>query len=176
MDAGKARVKSGRRRAVVVTGTLVAIGLCLVFGYRSLRPSPEDAWHRFLTSTNLAEDQLMDPLIMAGADVLPIVIEQVSNPELPGRRYAITFLGHQSCQQAVPTLERILMSDAEADIFRGDCLQSLAMIDPDLGNRYAQRFAEQDGYLGQRARELLADSDTLPPRRTYWDALFGRHD
>jgi len=49
-----------------------------------------------------AEDQLMDPLLLAGDDVVPLVIDELPDKEMRLRRYAIGFLGNGRHTPALP--------------------------------------------------------------------------
>src|SRR5262249_34357032 len=124
----------------------------------------------------VAEDMLMDPLILAGDKVVPLVIEAVKNKEMERRRYAIAFLGNGSYKQAIPVLEEILGDASEKDYVRGDALQSIYQIDDALGLHYAQEHQDSLDSLGQRAKDILSGRDYIKERRSYADALMGKHD
>jgi hypothetical protein len=122
-----------------------------------------------------AEDQLMDPLILAGPSVVPYVLEGIRNPESPRRRYAIAYLGHARTSSALPILEAIVRNEAERDYFRADALESIWLIDRDRGLSLAKAFHSGPGLLGRVATEALAGS-LSPFRRSWSDALFSRHE
>ena len=123
-----------------------------------------------------AEDQLMDPLILAGDKVVPLVIERVKDKDMPRRRYAIAFLGNGSYRQALPVLQQILQDSTEADYYRGDALQSIYQIDPRLGTTYAQNYQTGIDYVGSIAKGIIAGDRSLKKRRSYWEAWWARHD
>lgn len=119
---------------------------------------------------------LMDPLILAGKKVVPLVIREIKNKEMPRRRYAIGFLGNGSYRQSLPALEEILQDVSEKDYFRGDALKAIYLIEEALGMKYAEKYKESPGLLGDIAKDLLNGRISLKDRRSYYDALTGRHD
>lgn len=137
--------------------------------------SPDDALQRFYNN-NGPEETLMDPLIVAGDKVMPLVMREVKNKEMPRRRYAIAFLGNGSYRDAIPVLENILRDTREEDYFRADALTSIYMIDESMGLRLAQQYKDQADYLGDVSRRVLAGDAQLRKRRSYADAIVGMHD
>jgi HEAT repeat protein len=137
--------------------------------------SPESALSEFYVFRG-AEDQLMDPLILAGDKVVPVVIERVNDRDMPRRRYAIAFLGNGSYRQAIPVLEQILQDRTEKDYFRGDALESLYKIDMQVGTNYAQKYQTENDHLRRTATKILAGDSSMKQRRSYWDAWLGMHN
>lgn len=90
--------------------------------------SPQQALNEFYAYQG-AEDQLMDPLIVAGKGVVPLVITEIENPNMVKRRYAIGALGNIGDKDALPTLEKILDNNMEEDYIRCDALNSIGLID-----------------------------------------------
>jgi hypothetical protein len=137
--------------------------------------TPEEALQSFY-SQNGAEDMLMDPLILAGDKVVPLVINEVKSPDMPRRRYAILFLGNDKYINALPVLEQILADNSEKDYFRGDALISIYKIDNISGKKLAASFANNEGYLGLMSKAVLGGSEYANKRRSYIDALRGWHE
>jgi hypothetical protein len=163
------------RRAVLVVVVLSAA--VFVWWYEVTPRTPEEAMAAFYAQRNdgiTAEDQLIDPLVLAGDRAVPVVLREVVRAEMPLRRYAISFLGNAQSPEAVPVLQRILENSAEEDVFRGDALEALWAIGVPGREALAQRFASREDYLGQTASRLLAGYK--PERRTYWQALRHRHE
>jgi hypothetical protein len=156
-------------------GSLIAIILLTILAAACASQAPETALEKFY-SYDGAEDQLMEPLILAGDKVVPLVIEKVKDKNMPRRRYAIAFLGNGSYQQALPVLQEILQDRTEKDYFRGDALQSIYRIDESLGLNLAQKYKSEGGYVGDIANDLLGEKKYLPERRTYTAALTGKHE
>jgi hypothetical protein len=142
--------------------------------YGPLR-SPQAALADFYEPGFRAEDQLADPLVLAGPPVVPLVVEEIRRKDMPLRRYAIDFLGDRECSRALPALREILTSEDEDVYCRGEALQAIHAIDADLGGKAAESHAERPDYLGQIARELL-DGSAWSSRRTFWQAFSGCHD
>jgi hypothetical protein len=136
--------------------------------------SPKETLQRFYDN-NGPEDTLMDPLILAGEAVVPLVLKEVKNKNMPRRRYAIEFLGNGAYREALPALESILKDTTEEDYFRGDALRSIYLIDESRGQEFAQEYKDQTNYLGELSRRVVARDDQLKKRRAYSDAVVGKH-
>ena len=89
-----------------------------------------------------AEDTLKDPLIVAGTDVVPLVLEEIVKTDMVKRRYAIQALGNIGDSAAIPTLEFLAQSTSEPGYIRCVSTQAVAQIDWDAGRELAQRFSE----------------------------------
>lgn len=137
--------------------------------------SPEEILESFYQNKR-PEETLMDPLILAGKKVVPLVIEKVKDKKMPRRRYAIGFLGNGAYTQALPVLETILQDSSEVEYFRSDSLQSIYQIDPALGLKYAQSYRNESNELGKVSQDLLSQKRFVPKRRTYFDAWLAAHD
>ena len=92
---------------LIIVGFTFAIVVWWVFAQGPFR-NPRDALQDFLTGHDRAEDQLMDPLILCGGRVVPLVIAEIQNKDMHRRRYAIGFLGNGHYSEALPVLEKIL--------------------------------------------------------------------
>lgn len=158
--------------AIAISGAI-----CGVLGWRVVHPSPADALREFMSpNRNVAEDQLIDPLILAGDEVVPLVLRELRRRDMPGRRYAILFLGNVQAVDALPTLEGILHDETEDELFRGDALHAIAMINRRRAVELAGAYENADGFLGSVAGEVVQGRPEDFKRRTYWDALLGKHD
>jgi hypothetical protein len=116
--------------------------------------TPENAFNEFLTHET-KESYLVQPLCNAGEKVVPLVIEKIKDKDLQRRRYAIGFLGSGNYRQALPVLEKILGDESEQDLFRGDALKSIYLIDLNLGKSLSGKYREREDFLGRIAGELL---------------------
>jgi hypothetical protein len=116
----------------------------------------------------------MDPLILAGDKVVPLVIDRIRDKNMPKRRYAIGFLGNGPYKDALQVLETLLHDLTERDVIRGDALISIYQIDASLGLKYAEEFKNDPGYHGEVSRDILSGKDFLPQKRSYADALAGK--
>ncbi len=116
------------------------------------------------------EETLMDPLILAGEPVVPLVIERIKDRQMPRRRYAIGFLGNGSYKQALPVLQTILQDGSELDYIRADALHSIYQIDSALALKYAAAYKTESNDLGQVSQDLILNRRLVPARRTYREA------
>ncbi len=150
---------------------LVVSGLCLWIFFDS-QPSVDRIMADFHRAEGRSEDMIMDPLILHADLVKKRVIEDIKNPQMDKRRYAIAFLGNERIREALPVLEAIVNSESEQDYIRGDALESLVMIDEARGRALARSYSTRQDYLGRVARRSLSD---FTPRqaRTKTDAALG---
>ena len=157
--------------AIVALVALLAAHL-----YSRIPDSPERALAAF-NQEGGAEDQLMDPLILAGSEVIPLIEEDLVNPNVPRRRYAIGALGNIGNRAALRVLQRILGSRAEPDYIRCDALTSIALIDRPAGLQAANTYGQDGECLTELHEDLNHRYDAWRDsvKRTYIDALLGRH-
>jgi hypothetical protein len=140
------------------------------------RLSPEEALSRFHAQTDdgeTAEDQLMCPLVRAGADACDAIAREVTNREMPLRRYAIGAIGALRCRRALPTLTSMIQAEDERDFVRGDALEAVWMIDRPSAESFAKALAGRSDYLGSTAARVLRGE--VSPPMTYWDAVVCLH-
>jgi HEAT repeat protein len=143
--------------------------------------SPEQAIREFYSSDR-AEDQMMDPLILAGEEVVPLLLIEIEKKTRPQRRYAIGALGNIQDKSALSVLEEILGDEAEEDYFRCDALNSIGMIDFRRGRELAARergssvecLSELSSLILTTSKEDWLDDNYM--RRTRHDAQLGRHE
>jgi len=153
----------------------VAVVACLVWA-RAEGPlrSPEAAFEDFTKAKDRAEDQLTDPLVLAGPRVRPLVHAAVKDRAFQRRRYAIGYLGCAKYAAATPTFRAILTDESEKDYFRADALEALWLIGHADALRLADGYSGRADSLGQVARGLLAG--TWPQSCRSWrDAFLHTH-
>jgi len=137
---------------------------------------PDDTLSDFYEARERAEDQLMDPLILNGRRVVPLVISAVPNKDMRLRRYAIGFLGNGRYRSALPVLEEVLADESEIYYFRADALEAIYQIAPDRAQALAPRHVNGEDLLGQVARTIVADESPVYLTRSYWQALWHLHE
>ncbi|MFC1782652.1 hypothetical protein ACFL02_03585 [Planctomycetota bacterium] len=165
-----------KKKHIWMLGAVLILLFISVLAYKwHVKTDPENAFEEFCFAKGFAEDQLMDPLILAGEEVIPIVIESVKNHATPRRRSAIGFLGNAKADKALPTLVTILNDEAEPNYIRADALIAIAMIKLSKGKELSKRFEQNEGFLGYIAKKVLSEERQLLQRRTFFDALFRRH-
>lgn len=160
--------------------SLLFVGLALVVAYKIacyvLVPTSDEALEVFAhygeeAGEFVTAEELADPLIVARGDVVPLVIAALDDFESPRRRLAIGFLGDTGRKDALPALRRILDDPAEEEVFRGDALDVIAMIDLEEGKRLAARWSSTPelNFLNFTATSVL--EGRVSERRTYDQAL-----
>lgn len=171
------------KKPTVLAISALLLGLC-VWAAISLRSNipetPELALQAFY-EREVAEDQIMDPLILAGPAIIPLLERDLAKPEMQNKRYAIGALGNLQSEAALPILKTLAGAKTETDYIRCDALTAIAMIDRQESLRLASQVAKDDPKcLGEIADGLNRNYDswidTYAPRRTYLQALLGRHN
>jgi len=157
-----------------VAGVVIFVGLYVFMRHFFLTP-PEKALYAFYTASDGDEKRdLIDPLILAGRRVVPLLLKEVQRRDMPRRRHAIAALGNLGDWRAMPALETILHDHTEEDYFRADSLEAIALIDKDLGRHFAKQYADSDTpYLARASRNILSGGKDYPLyRRSFFDALY----
>jgi len=104
------------------------------------------------------------------------VIQEVQNPNMNLRMYAIRFLANEKNPHALPALRNILKDNLQADYSRSEALLSICNIDYTEGMAYAGQYANDNGILGETACSLLKYGDRRLYRRTSWEAQIRDHE
>ncbi len=159
------------------TGIFIA-GASLFFIRHFFLTPPEKAMREFYAVESTRPEEIIDPLILAGRRVVPLLVREVPKKEMPRRRQAIAALGNLGDWRAMPVLETMLADTSELDCFRADALEAIALIDKDLGHFYAKKYAESDSaYLARSSRNILSGGRDYPLyRRSFFDALYKGHE
>ncbi|QDU82566.1 hypothetical protein Pla110_43260 [Polystyrenella longa] len=163
------KVFFNRRRFLMGAASFCLLTIVIVFAARSA--TPEDAFEMFLTTTEFSEGELIDPLILQGDDVVPIVLENVKNKELPRRHYAIIFLGNGRYKESLPTLRSILFDSSESNTIRAQTLEAITQIDFSLGLTFAKQHLDAEGQLGLFSNHIVAKLQPVYEQRTLKDVL-----
>lgn len=120
-------MKNIPRRHKLALAFATAIPLAAIVYAFSLGPAPEKALVEFYTR-EAPEETLTEPLERAGDDIVPVVIREIANKQMPRRRYAIKFLGEQNHKEAIPALEVIANDHTEQDYFRSDAKEAIEQL------------------------------------------------
>ena len=92
------------------------ISICfLLFGCSN--QSPEQVLEEFY-SYNEPDSESLHPLILAGSEVVPLIIKKIQDRNMKRRRLAIDFLGNGEYKQALSVLTNILNDETEENHFR----------------------------------------------------------
>ena len=108
----------------------------------------------FMYGTGRMESQLTIPLQRAGSSILPRLLEEIQNKEMPRRRYAIGFTGDKFYRPALPVLQKILEDKTEIWYFRADALEAIFRIDPELATHLSPSYIDEKEWLGRFARNI----------------------
>jgi hypothetical protein len=158
---------------LVIFAILLPVLTLMILYLQKVPSSPEKALEVFY-AYNGAEDELMDPLILAGTEVIPLLREQIRDKNKPKRRYAIMALGHLGDSSSLPVLKQILTNASEISYFRCDALHAIAMINLEWGYSLAKKYLKGNiTCLSEMSQKRLTG---IPlEKRTWLEALFGRH-
>lgn len=146
----------------------------LLFATACSHKSPDAVLEEFY-NYHEPDSESLDPLILAGEKVVPLIIEKIQDKYMNRRRLAIDFLGNGEYKQALPVLQKIMQDENEEQHFRQTCLISIFQIDKTVGTEFAQYY-KNDIVLGEISKDILSNKEYLHYRRTYIDALLRRHD
>ena len=141
--AGRTKIAERSARTMTIVTTSLAILASCGAEEPVARVEPAEALSEFYAYDG-AEDTLKDPLIVAGTDVVPLVLEEIVRADMVKRRYAIQALGNIGDPTAIPTLEFLAQSTSEPGYIRCVSTQAVAQIDWDAGRELAQRYAETE--------------------------------
>lgn len=137
--------------------------------------SPESVLNRFYTEKDLAEDQLIDSLILGGPKVVPLLEREILKKETPRRLYAIHALSILGKNDSIPSIEHILQDKSEPEDFRAAAFRAIARIDLIYAQKIAPQYLNDTKNVVKYAREVFT-APTWLDKRSYWDAFFHRHD
>lgn len=90
---------------------------------------------------NVPESIIDRQLLNAGRAIVPYVITEIQQKDIPRRRYAIGALGKIGDRRALPVLEKLLDDDSEMFYFRHDALIAIWHIDRNLGDELAKKYS-----------------------------------
>ncbi len=124
------------------------------------------AWERFYVLA-YHEPEIDDSLIEAGAEMAPYIAEAVKHRDMNRRRYAVGALGCIGDASVIPTLEKLASDKTEKFYIRGDAMESIYLIDGQLGKQYARRYRADHEYLDGSANRILSDDEFLRDRCKY---------
>jgi len=142
--------------------------------HREIPSSPQKALEQFYAATDVAEDQLMDPLILRGPDVVPLLIREVPSRKMPRRLYGILAIGHIGDGRGLDVLKQIVSDPSEKEDIRYGALRSITLIDRDLALEVAKGYSDQEIPGLSRLQHELESGRPLE-RRTFEQALRGEH-
>ena len=121
----------------------------------------QQIWFNFYVTAS--ENDTTRVLVNGGAKIVPSAITAVRDKKLFKRRYAIAALGYLKDRAALKVLGDILHDAGELDYFRGDALESLFLIDEEIGKAEAVKVLAE-------AFDIKGDSLTLRiARRIIYD-------
>lgn len=162
-------------KKIIIVITVLSVAIVVGVAIWPRQTNVDSVMYDFHRAEDRAEDMLMDPLILNAALVKNRVIQDIKNPEMDKRRYAIGCLGNERIVEAIPVLLNILNDESEKDYFRGDALESIFQIGEAHARQLAEKHSSREDYLGMIAKGLLGGS-YKPYKRTKVEALIGRHD
>ena len=93
-------------------------------------------------------------LVTAGRAIVPYLVVEIRNRDMPRRRYAIGALEKIKDKRSLPVLIQIVEDESEIGYFREDALRAIWHIDRALGIEYAHKLAGKNPDM-DRTIELL---------------------
>jgi HEAT repeat protein len=105
---------------------------------------------------NVPEPIIDRHLLTAGKAIVPYLIVEIQNKDMPKRGYGILALGKIGDRKAVPVLIKIIEDHSELVYFRIDALRAIWHIDRKLGETYAAKF-EGENREFDRTIQLLKE-------------------
>ena len=136
---------------------------------------PQSALQDFYDGEDRTEEQLCDPLILAGPRVVPLVILDLPKKGTARRLYAIRFLGNGHYKRALPVLEQLLADDAENVSFRVEAFEAIYQISPDRARQLAPVYGYGRDRLARVAADIATHRDPGCWTRSYWQAFWHQH-
>lgn len=138
--------------------------------------TPKEVVLHFSTRNKMvAEDMMMDPLILSGDKAVSTIIKVIEDKNFPRRLYAISFLGNGSYIESLPTLKKILINVMEDSEFRGMALLSIYKINNTLGTKFALENLKEKGFLGEISKMIIDNHPYIEIKRSYLEAFLGVH-
>ena len=153
---------------------VVAAAMLWLFTVGPMR-DPRSALQDFYEGEDRPEQQLCDPLILAGPRVVPLVIADLPKKGTPHRLYAIRFLGNGRYARALPALQQLLADDQEYLAFRVEAFRAIYQISPGRARQLAPFYGYGRDQLARVAADIAAHRDPGCWTRTYWQALRHQH-
>ena len=165
-----------KKPAIVLLFLALVVGICIRWAIAEgpLR-DPAEALQDFYEATDRAEDQLIDPLVLNGQRVVPLVLRDLPDKEMPLRRYAIGFLGNGGYEEALPLLVKIVTDESEEYYFRSDALIAIYGISPETARQLAPNHVNGELLLGKYATVIVDGENPVYWTRSWWDAFRSYH-
>jgi 5'-3' exonuclease len=150
--------------AAIILGVVFVV---FNFVNKKIPDSPEIALQEFYHD-NRAEDQIMDPLILMGSEMIPRLSKEILNKNMIHRRYAIGAIGNIGDENAISILVSIVNDHQEIDYFRCDSLNSIAMINKEKAKQLALKYRQSDvRCLNELVQALLSDKEKSWKKMNY---------
>ena len=93
-------------------------------------------------------------LLSAGKKIVPYLMIEIKNSDMPKRRYAIGAIGKIGDKQAIPVLVNIFEDKTELVYIRADAIEAIWHIDRTIGEEYAKKHKGENKEI-DRTIELL---------------------
>ncbi len=90
----------------------------------------------------------------AGKSIVPYLLREIQNRDMPKRGYAILAFGKIGDKSALKDLQIILNDVSETEVIRGDALRSIWHLDKRLGKQLSEELHGKSEYI-DRNIELL---------------------
>jgi SH3-like domain-containing protein len=128
--------------------------------YRTGGPEWAKTWKVFYDVVD-HEPEISTPLVKAGPQMVPAILEAIAHKDMKRRRYAISALGNLKDRRALDALTAIVKDESEEDYFRGDAITAIYQIDQDLGTQLAKEYAGQGDNLKMMTEAIITKEPWL---------------
>ena len=141
--------------------------------YTCPAPGPyKNEWRGFYESDT--ESAHISHLVHSGKKMVPYLCEAIKDKKMFLRRYAIGALGYLKDEKATPVLRQIFENTKELDYFRGDALESIYIIDQNMGRAIAIRVLSKKPQKDDSVK-MISDFIVNHPERISlnWEMYYG---
>jgi len=156
--------------------SLCVITVIAAAWYMRVRPflDPENALREFENYDVQRDQQLTDPLVLCGRDVVPLVLAGLADQSITRRPWAAAFLGSGGYVQAIPVLTEVALDPTEHSHTRSSALASIALLD--LGQAERLQAEIKRGPHFESEFVSITGGSSASHQRSYLAALFSCGD
>jgi len=141
---------------------IVVFTLLILIVYRSSNDISHQKAREILKNfyNDHVPEQIIDRyLLKAGRSIVPHLVVEIQNKDMPRRGYAILALGKIGDRWALPALIHILEDSSEGHYFRHDAYRAIRCMDEKLGDKLAKEYSNKIEGLDQLSEMVRKHPD-----------------